>query len=93
MDSGANIYILSFVKIGSDVRKFIDGIQRQEDDLLNIGLSPQNKESRPIMSDGATIGTDVGHTGPGPEPRNSRFVSCGELWCSRRFEIRQLQCC
>jgi hypothetical protein len=45
MGSGAMIYIPSFIKISSGIRKLIGEIHRQHGDLISILLFFQNKES------------------------------------------------
>jgi hypothetical protein len=45
MDSGAVIYIPSFIRIGSGIRKLVRGIHRQQDGPINLLSFFQNKES------------------------------------------------
>jgi hypothetical protein len=46
MGSGAMIYIPSFIKIGSEIQKFIRGdTHRQQYDLISLLLFFQNKKS------------------------------------------------
>jgi hypothetical protein len=46
MGSVAIIYILSFIKIGSVIRKLMGGANRQHSDCMYLLLLFQNKESR-----------------------------------------------
>jgi hypothetical protein len=53
MGTGAVIYILSFIKIDSGIKKMMVGagysqIHRQHGDRISLILFFQNKESRPI---------------------------------------------
>jgi hypothetical protein len=58
MGSGATIYMPSFTKIGSGIQKLLGGTQvhthRQQDGLISLLLSLQNKVHRIKMLQGAT---------------------------------------
>jgi hypothetical protein len=49
MGSVVMIYISSFIKIGSDIRKFMVGIHRQHGDHISLLVFFQNEESRLIL--------------------------------------------
>jgi hypothetical protein len=46
IDSGAMIYVPSFIKISSGIQKFTGRGHRQHGDLISLLLFFQNKESR-----------------------------------------------
>jgi hypothetical protein len=48
MGSGATIYIPSFIKIGSGIRKSMEGTHRQHGERINLLSFFQNKGSRLI---------------------------------------------
>jgi hypothetical protein len=56
MDSGAMIYIPSFINIGSGMQKIIEGdTHRQHGDLISLLLLLLNKESRLKLINGCLL--------------------------------------
>jgi hypothetical protein len=74
MGSGAVMYMPSLIKTGSDIRRLLWRIHRQQGDLISVHYFFQNKEKR------LKIGTITKYNKCAKKCRNVRFISIPSLF-------------